>query len=179
MLASASHDRRAAKRRRARASIARQRLRAAGFDVARGAVRVLRVPRAVGDAGRGRRRAGDARGGASSAGRADDAGVALLLLALGGARAGAAARALARDGVLAFPAQRRRGVNLVATRRGRRCARIERSARSGSWRISTRSRSPFPFSRARRALRWSERCGSPAIVGVAQHRRSGSCATSG
>jgi len=53
---------------------------------------------------------------ASAAGRAGHPGVALLLLALGGAVVGAAARGLARSGVLSFPALRRSGVNLVATR---------------------------------------------------------------
>ena len=53
---------------------------------------------------------------AAAAGRADEAGVAVLLLALGGAIVGAAARGLARTGVLAFPVLRRSGVNLVATR---------------------------------------------------------------
>ena len=53
---------------------------------------------------------------AAAAGRADKAGVALLLLALGGALVGAAARWLSRTGVLAFPMLRRSGVNLVAIR---------------------------------------------------------------
>ena len=53
---------------------------------------------------------------AAAAGRVDKAGVAVLLLALGGAIVGAAARGLSRTGVLAFPMLRRRGVNLVATR---------------------------------------------------------------
>jgi hypothetical protein len=55
---------------------------------------------------------------ASLAGRANAPGVALAVLALGGGVLGLAARALARDGVLTFPAQRRRGVNVVAVRRG-------------------------------------------------------------
>ena len=53
---------------------------------------------------------------AAAAGRADRAGVAVLVLALGGALVGAAARGLSRTGVLAFPMLRRSGVNLVATR---------------------------------------------------------------
>jgi len=53
---------------------------------------------------------------AAAAGRADRAGVALLLLALGGALVGAAVRWLSRTGVLAFPMLRRSGVNLVAIR---------------------------------------------------------------
>ena len=53
---------------------------------------------------------------APAAGRANQAGLAVLLLALGGAMVGTAARALARTGVLAFPGLRRSGVNLVATR---------------------------------------------------------------
>jgi hypothetical protein len=53
---------------------------------------------------------------AVAAGRAGAPGVALLVLALGGAALGGAARWLARDGVLAFPAEQRTGVNLVATR---------------------------------------------------------------
>ena len=53
---------------------------------------------------------------AAAAGRADRAGVAVLVLALGGALVGAAARGLSRTGVLAFPMLRRSAVNLVATR---------------------------------------------------------------
>ena len=53
---------------------------------------------------------------ALTAGRGGAPGTALLLLALGGVVLGAAARSLARDGVLSFPAQRRTSVNLVATR---------------------------------------------------------------
>jgi hypothetical protein len=56
--------------------------------------------------------------GASVAGRGRAAGVALALLTLGGTVLALGARALARDGVLTFPAQRRRGVNVVAVRRG-------------------------------------------------------------
>ena len=56
--------------------------------------------------------------GASLAGRSSRAGVALALLTLGGAALGLVARALTRHGVLTFPAQRRRGVNVVAIRRG-------------------------------------------------------------
>jgi hypothetical protein len=55
---------------------------------------------------------------ASMAGLASAPGAALAVLTLGGAVLGLAARALARDGVLTFPAQRRRGVNVVAVRRG-------------------------------------------------------------
>src|SRR5688500_7066464 len=50
------------------------------------------------------------------AGRGGAPGTALLLLALGGVVLAGAARSLARDGVLAFPAQRSTSVNLVATR---------------------------------------------------------------
>ena len=50
------------------------------------------------------------------AGRRGAPGTALIILALGGVVLGLLARALARDGVLSFPAQRRTGVNLVATR---------------------------------------------------------------
>jgi hypothetical protein len=53
---------------------------------------------------------------ALTAGRGGAPGTALLQLALGGAVLGAAARWLARDGVLSFPAQRSTSVNLVATR---------------------------------------------------------------
>ena len=53
---------------------------------------------------------------AAAAGRADKAGVAVLLLALGAAIVGATARGLSRTGVLEFPMLRRSGVNLVATR---------------------------------------------------------------
>jgi len=53
---------------------------------------------------------------AATAGRAGKPGVAVLLLALGGAVVGLAARWLARTGVLEFPLMRRSGVNLVATR---------------------------------------------------------------
>jgi len=53
---------------------------------------------------------------AAAAGRADMPGLAVLLLALGGVTVGAAARGLARTGVLAFPGLRQRSVNLVATR---------------------------------------------------------------
>jgi hypothetical protein len=55
---------------------------------------------------------------ASLAGITDAPGVALAVLTLGGGVLGLAARVLARDGVLTFPAQRRRGVNVVAVRRG-------------------------------------------------------------
>ena len=54
---------------------------------------------------------------AVGAARSGAPGAALAILALGGAVLGVAARALARDGVLAFPLQRRSGVNLVAIRR--------------------------------------------------------------
>jgi len=53
---------------------------------------------------------------AIAAGRRGAPGTALLALALGGAVLALAARALARDGVLSFPAQRRLAVNLVAVR---------------------------------------------------------------
>ena len=55
---------------------------------------------------------------ATSAGRAGSPGVALAMLALGGVVLALIARTLARDGVLSFPAQRSRSVNLVATRDG-------------------------------------------------------------
>jgi hypothetical protein len=54
--------------------------------------------------------------GAATAARAGSPGVAVLALTLGGVMLGAAAGWLARRGVLTFPALRRRGVNLVATR---------------------------------------------------------------
>jgi hypothetical protein len=53
---------------------------------------------------------------AAAAGRADMAGLSVLILALGGVMLGAAASVLARTGVLTFPGLRRSGVNLVATR---------------------------------------------------------------
>lgn len=54
---------------------------------------------------------------ATAAARSGSPGVALALLTLGAIALGTAARALARTGVLTFPAQRRRGVNVVAVRR--------------------------------------------------------------
>lgn len=54
---------------------------------------------------------------AARAARGDHAGVALAVLALGAGALAVAGRALARTGVLRFPLQRMRGVNLVATRR--------------------------------------------------------------
>jgi len=57
--------------------------------------------------------------GAAMAARAGRPGVAVLALTLGGVVLGAAAGWLARRGVLTFPAVRRRGVNLVATRGNR------------------------------------------------------------
>lgn len=59
---------------------------------------------------------------ATTAGRAGKPTVAILVLTLGGVVLGLAARWLARRGVLAFPALRRRGVNLVATRRNQASA---------------------------------------------------------
>lgn len=53
---------------------------------------------------------------ASAFGRGQNAGLAVAILALGAVLLAAFARALARDGVLRFPAMRERGVNLVATR---------------------------------------------------------------
>lgn len=53
---------------------------------------------------------------ASVLGRTGRGGTALLLLALGAGALGVVASAMARSGVLTFPAERRRGVNLVATR---------------------------------------------------------------
>jgi len=53
---------------------------------------------------------------AIAAGRRGAPGMALAILALGGVALGLVARVLARDGVLSFPAQRRTGVNLIATR---------------------------------------------------------------
>jgi hypothetical protein len=55
---------------------------------------------------------------AGAAGWAGEGALALLILTLGAAVLGAFARRLARRGVLAFPLDRRRGVNLVAKRRG-------------------------------------------------------------
>ena len=56
---------------------------------------------------------------AGIAGRPGNAAGALGILTLGALALGAAAGWIARRGVLTYPAQRRRGVNLVATRRGR------------------------------------------------------------
>jgi hypothetical protein len=55
--------------------------------------------------------------GATLAGRAGHPTTSLAVLTLGGIALGGVASALARTGVLRFPAERRRGVNLVATRR--------------------------------------------------------------
>ena len=60
---------------------------------------------------------------AAVAGRSGAPLVALLLLSLGAATLGLAAVRLARDGVLSFPAERRTGSNLVATRGGPRVDR--------------------------------------------------------
>jgi hypothetical protein len=54
---------------------------------------------------------------ATAAGRSGRDGAALASLTLGAVLLGLAARALARSGVLVFPAERRRGMNLVARRR--------------------------------------------------------------
>ena len=54
---------------------------------------------------------------AGAAGRAGAAALAIVILTLGAALLGGLARWLARTGVLAFPLERRRGVNLVAKRR--------------------------------------------------------------
>ena len=62
-------------------------------------------------------------GAAAVAGRSGAPLVALLLLSLGAAALGFAAVRLARDGVLSFPAERRTGSNLVATRGGPRVDR--------------------------------------------------------
>ena len=53
---------------------------------------------------------------ATAMGERGRAGVALAVLTLGGIALGLVAQHLARSGVLSFPAQRRRGVNLMATR---------------------------------------------------------------
>jgi hypothetical protein len=54
---------------------------------------------------------------AGAAGRAGNGMLAILILTLGAALLGGLARWLARTGVLAFPLERRRGVNLIAKRR--------------------------------------------------------------
>ena len=54
--------------------------------------------------------------GAAAAGVRANAGVAFSVLTLGGGALAVVAQRLARSGVLTFPAQRRHGVNLVATR---------------------------------------------------------------
>jgi hypothetical protein len=65
--------------------------------------------------------------GASVAGRANAAGVSVAALTLGGVVLAFAARSLARDGVLTFPLQRRRGVNVIAVRGDRDGAAGDRS----------------------------------------------------
>ena len=89
----------------------------------------------------------------------------LALLTLGGAGAGVAARALARTGVLAFPAaaaarrERRRDASATRDRNGEAISRP-----SGSWRTSTRSRSRCRFSCARRESRCSAIAWIAALV---------------